>query len=294
MPPYGSSSSPVPHDPLSEIVEFHYAGRADIIVIRSGRDLPNGVAESGRNVVFAPDAPAQDLEKDSVLQMDALLEQYYVGAFTDATNVDPDPPTSAFYRDTPFRAGGENNLLFGTGVLETPSSTQWGERSLNYNGQGMYYWHVGRVGANTHQGGIQCCLINARKMLWDFRRLGNKSLPKGSDGYRDVRPANMSTKVYYQGTFPAGGSDNLMCEFAAYKITDPEVSGDFFLVDNGAAYANSVRKIARKVVRILPSVLLPEVSWSYNFKKEIEVSANIGIEELTEAEMGPFEQQPGG
>lgn len=279
---------------MSEIVEFHYAGRADIIIIRSGRDLPNGVAESGRNVVFSPGAPAKDLEKDPVLQMDAHLDQYYVGAFTDTTNVDPDPPTFNFYRDTPFRAGGANNLLFGTGVLEVPSSTQWGERSDNYNGQGMYYWHVGRVGANTHQGGVQCCLINARKMLWDFRRLGNKSLPKGSDGYRDVRPSNMSTRVFYQGAFPAGGSTNLMCEFAAYKLTDPEDSGDFFLVENGAAYANAVRKIARKVVRITPTVLLPEISWSYNFKRTIEVSSNVGIEELTDQELLGFGNQPGG
>lgn len=289
---YGASDRPVPHDPLSAIVNISFPGRADVIIIRSGRNLPDGVLESGRNVVFSPGAPAKDTERDSQEQMDAHLDQFYVGAFTDATNVNPSPPLGQKFYDTPYRADGLNNVTFGIGELRTPSTTEWGDRSNNYNGDGMYLWHTGRLGTNVHQGGVQCCLINARKMLWDFRELGNKSLPPGSDGYRDTLPSNMSATVFYQGTFPVGGSDNLMCEFAAYRFTSNETSGDFFLVTNGAAYGNALKKIARKVIVVDTSVLLPSVNWSYNFKKQIGVSG--ALRTLADAEMGPFELQPGG
>lgn len=294
---YGSEARPVPHDPMSRIVEVNFVSRADIIIIRSGNNLPDGTTGLGRNAVFAPGAPGTDTERDPVEQADAHLDQFYVGGFTDATNVDPDPPTAQFYRDTPFRLGGANNvqipvLTFPDFNLITPSSTQWGNRADNYNAQGMYLWHAGK---SQEHGGVQCCLINARKMTYDFMERGNKALAPDNPGYRDVKPTSMSMTVYFQGTFPAG-TDNMMVEFAAYKIIDPDSSGDFFVIDNGAVYANDVRKIARRVVRISPVVLLPSVTFTYNFKggaaAEITSSGDDG--ELTEAELLPFEQQPGG
>lgn len=300
MARYGSSSAPVPHDPMSEIVEFHHLGRADVVVVRVGNGLPGGSPGLGRNWA-AISAPPKDETKDPVEQADAHKDQYGVGRFFDATTSFGDlllAPDGKFYRDTPFRPGGAMAEIVNTTLdpvdglgVRTPSSTEWGERSANYNNQGMYLWWCGMVAQNSL---VQSLLVNTRKMTYDFMRRGNKTLPRGSDGYKDIPPESMSVGLFFQTTFPAG-TTNMMAEFAAYKFTDPEVSGDFFSIADGSVYANSVRKIARSVVRMSFTEVLVSLNFVYDFKKVITPSINGGsIVELTEEEMGPFENQPGG
>lgn len=285
---YGPENSPVPHDPLDIIDEISFPSYADFVIVRSGNFLPDGDMGAGRNIVFSPTRPAKDETKDPVEQADAHKDQYYVGAFTDSTNVDPDPPGGPYYNTPerpPNRPWVEGVIA---GQLATPSSTEVGDRTTNYNNGGFYLWHTGRA-VTTTQVGVQCCIINTRKMRYDFRKIGNKKARPGSTQYRDVFPSNMSIKCFYQGTFTS--APDLMCEFAAYKMTDPEDSGSFFLTETGHCYGNSMRKIARSVIRVTQTVLLPEVIWTYNFKKTIEVDGGV---ELTEAELVPFEAQPGG
>lgn len=296
--PYGSRTNPVPHDPMSRIVDINFPSRADLVIIRSGYNLPNPPANNGRNVVFQRGTPGKDETKDPVLQPDALLDGYWVGIFQDLTNVDPDPPGNVRTYDDPWRGGAPSNVEI-TGsppfAFRTPSFSEWGSREDNYIG-GRYLWATGWDTSDplTQPSAFQCCLINTRKMLWDFRTFGDKTLPTNNPGYRDTYPSNMSVTCFYQATHPPApiGSD-LISEFAAYKYTEPNASGDFIEIEGGAVYANSVRLLKRAACRVQTTVLLPSVIWSYNFKKEINVT---GGTKLTDEELAlaGFDNQPGG
>lgn len=287
---YGTDARPVPHDPMSRIDEVNFKSRAHLIILRSGYDLPNGTGV-GRNVVYRRAQPVKDVNRDPAKQPDAFLDNFYVGLFTDATNITPDPPDGFNYLDDPYRGEvPERQITALNFPLRTPDATEWGEREDEYQGNHPFLWHCGWAGSDGNSSPVISLLINALKLRRDFKQLGDKRFPPSDDRYRDKEISSMAVEVFYQGTHPAS-SGVLMCEFAAYKYTDQETSGDFFTVDQGSVYANSVRLLKRAVVKVDTSVLLPTLRWTYNLQKEISCDGGIL---MTEAELLAFTNQPGG
>lgn len=283
---YGSEDKPVSLDPFGTIVEVGWPSIADLVIIRCGTII--GAPTLARAAGFRRATPGKRTDQIEPEQSDSKEELTWVGAHMDpGTTWTPANPESKFWRRDPYRTGGTNEEITGGFFdadrfpLQTPSTDQWGAKDDAFN-PGAYLWHCGWAnGWNNFTN--QSCLVNCRKLRHDYKQI--KAPPQ-----KDVALSSMSITVVFDAIGPGTLSDNLV-EFAAYRFESGyEGDGSFFLLNEGSAYANSVNLIVRKVVRP-QAVLLPQVDFTYNFKKEITFS---GGTEISQQEYGAFTSQPGG
>jgi hypothetical protein len=300
---YGSNEKPVRLDPYTTIREVGWPSVADVVVIRTGVGLPSGSGAPHWPCVFKRTTPGArtDISVFSE-QADARYAPITVGRLVPPTFISGNPDNKHF-RNEPYDGPGGSNAIElppGSGSdmsfdMEVPSVDQFGSPDVNYH-PGSYLWHSGWSAGQQGSESVNCCIINARKLRFDFKIL--KDLEAVPPRKKDQKLNSMSIVCSFNGTDTSPGTtppEGIRAEFAAYRFTDPNANGDFYTTRDGYVYGHSLRMIARKVVKIAEPAggTLRAITFTYNLKKKITFDSGTALTDFQVLQLG-FSNQPGG
>ena len=305
---YGSSKRPVRLDPFARIDEVNFVAWADMVIIRTGVGLPSNTGGTPHwPCGFKRITPGKrtDITTEPIFgdeQYHATLEPIWVGKVIPPSFLEGNPEDRS-YRNEPLETGGGNAIEITGGPafdpefpLRVPSFEEFGTREDGFN-PGSYLWATG-WDHGVGNPNVDCCIINCRKLRYDFMvRKDPEADPDTPEG-KDKKLTTMSVGLAFNATDTSEGvsAGPILAEFAAYRFVPGSTSnGDFITMVNGYVYANDVRKIARKVVKVADpeGPTLRTIQFTYNLRKVITHDSGEAYTDAQVEAMG-FNNQIGG